>query len=78
MRVGIITITNGQNYGNRLQNYALQEAVKALGHKPETIWNDTGAWENLGIYSRLKYWIRGKSHLKYSPRIDRVVKIYAI
>lgn len=74
MRVGIITITNGQNYGNRLQNYALQEAVKALGHKPETIWNDTGAWENLGIYSRLKYWIRGKAHLKYSPRIDRVVK----
>lgn len=74
MKIGIITITNGQNYGNRLQNYALQEILKLLGHKPETIWNNTGAWENLGIYSRMKYWIRSKFHLKYTPRIDRVTR----
>ena len=74
IKIGIITITNGQNYGNRLQNYALQEVIKELGHRPETIWNDTGSWENLGIYSRFKYWIRSKIHLKYTPRIDRVVK----
>jgi len=28
VKVGIITITVGQNYGNRLQNYALQEILR--------------------------------------------------
>lgn len=77
MKIGIVTITNGQNYGNRLQNYALQEILKELGHEPETIWNDTGAWENLRVYSRLKYWVKSKLHIKYTPRIDRVVKFTA-
>lgn len=77
MKVGIITITNGQNYGNRLQNYALQESIKKLGHEPETIWNNTGAWENLGLISRTKYWIRSKLKIKYTPRVERVVKFNA-
>lgn len=34
--VGIITIQS-INYGNRLQNYALQEVVKSLGHSCKTI-----------------------------------------
>ena len=29
-KVGIVTITIGINYGNRLQNYALQEVIKNL------------------------------------------------
>lgn len=37
MRVGIITITDGQNYGNRLQNFALQETLKKLGFEVDTI-----------------------------------------
>lgn len=77
MKIGIITITNGQNYGNRLQNYALQEILKKLDHEPETIWNDTGAWENLGVYSRLKYWVKSKLHIKYTPKVDRVIKFTA-
>lgn len=36
-RVGIVTITFGENYGNRLQNYALQEVVKSLGYEAETL-----------------------------------------
>ena len=32
MKVGIITITDGANYGNRLQNYALQESIKTMGY----------------------------------------------
>ena len=30
MKAGIITITTGENYGNRLQNYAVQEALKSV------------------------------------------------
>lgn len=37
MKVAIITITDGQNYGNRLQNYALQEVLKSLGFEVLTI-----------------------------------------
>lgn len=38
MKVAIITITNGQNYGNRLQNYALQEILKKMNCTVETIY----------------------------------------
>ena len=37
MKIGIITITEGANYGNRLQNYAMQELLKSLGYECETI-----------------------------------------
>lgn len=39
MRVGIITIIDYNNYGNRLQNYATQEVLKSLGLSVETIVN---------------------------------------
>lgn len=40
MKIGIITITEGTNIGNRLQNYAVQEFLKKQGDiKPETIKN---------------------------------------
>lgn len=38
-KLGIITINDNNNYGNRLQNYALQEVLKTLGYKVETIRN---------------------------------------
>lgn len=37
MKVAIITITDGQNYGNRLQNYALQKSLMDLGCEVETV-----------------------------------------
>lgn len=36
-QVAIITITDGCNYGNRLQNYALQTALEKSGAKVETL-----------------------------------------
>lgn len=36
-KVGIITLNGYFNYGNRLQNYALQEVVKNEGYEVETI-----------------------------------------
>lgn len=38
-KVGIITIYDNNNYGNRLQNYALQEYVDFLGFEVQTIRN---------------------------------------
>lgn len=37
--VGIVTICDYQNYGNRLQNYAAQEVMKSLGCQVNTIVN---------------------------------------
>ncbi|MFS0750387.1 polysaccharide pyruvyl transferase family protein [Oceanobacillus sp. 1P07AA] len=37
-KVGIVTLNGYVNYGNRLQNYALQEVIKAYGYSVETVW----------------------------------------
>lgn len=37
MNIGILTQPLGNNYGGLLQNYALQETLKRLGHNPITI-----------------------------------------
>ena len=37
MKVGILTLTFGGNYGGILQNWALQQALNRLGHKAVTI-----------------------------------------
>jgi len=39
--IAIVTIIDRTNYGNRLQNYALQEEIKSLGCDVETIKRDT-------------------------------------
>lgn len=36
-KVGIITLFGLWNYGNRLQNYAVEKVVKKMGFKPQTI-----------------------------------------
>ncbi len=40
MNIGIITINDNNNYGNRLQNYAVQLALKNLKNNAVTIKND--------------------------------------
>lgn len=37
MNIGIYTITEGENYGNRLQNYALQKVLEKKGHNVKTL-----------------------------------------
>ncbi|MDO5292486.1 MAG: polysaccharide pyruvyl transferase family protein [bacterium] len=47
-RVAIITITNsGLNFGNRLQNYALQESLSKYGIKVETIFSSNECCHSL-------------------------------
>ena len=38
-KIGIITLTRNPNYGNVLQNVAMQKIIKELGYVPETIIN---------------------------------------
>lgn len=40
MKAGIVTITNGYNYGNRLQNYAVRKHWKVLGFLQKLFGND--------------------------------------
>lgn len=37
MKIGILTQPLRNNYGGLLQNYALQQVLKAMGHQPETV-----------------------------------------
>ncbi|MDD3431325.1 MAG: polysaccharide pyruvyl transferase family protein [Bacteroidales bacterium] len=39
-RIGLFTIIDYLNYGNRLQNYAAQEVLRSLGFEVETILNE--------------------------------------
>ena len=41
MKVAILTMSNGINYGNRLQNYAVQKVLESVGCEVETIKNFT-------------------------------------
>lgn len=59
MRVGIVGLTNGTNYGNKLQNYAIIEIFNRLGYKAETIRNTRNSFDQR----------------KYSYRIKRVLKL---
>ena len=42
-KIGIITLTKNSNYGNVLQNIALQETLQKMGYFSETIINLTGS-----------------------------------
>ncbi len=81
MKIGIITICDNRNYGNRLQNYASQEFLKSLGLMPETIVNRSppaGKGARLGFVARLKRMIRtpistllGRIKIKIRERLTR-------
>lgn len=69
MKVGIITITEGDNYGNRLQNYALTKKIKSMGHEVETIKNYIIYKEyssNLWICKQIIKFIFGKKEAKFA------------
>ena len=54
-KIGIITINDNNNYGNRLQNYALQETLKKLGYEVETIKNNRYFNSKVGIKTQMAY-----------------------
>lgn len=63
MKVGIITITQGCNYGNRLQIYAVQQVLKDIGIESRLIKNNTGINSlTYKIKSIVKYLINYKDY----------------
>jgi len=54
-KVGIVTICDYKNYGNRLQNYASQETIKSLGFDVRTITNIPIQREKLANRKIIKY-----------------------
>lgn len=64
-KVAILTINDNDNYGNRLQNYAVQEVLKKYNNKVETISNCKGKYGiNVIIY-------KIKDLIKKIPIINR-------
>lgn len=67
--IGILTLNGYFNYGNRLQNYALQELIKQLGFECETILNSTDLkkQENTVVKSSLQIFmeknLKGKMNM---------------
>jgi len=63
-KVGIITLNGYHNYGNRLQNYALQEVLKKLNFEVETIWID-----NIRLRSKNKSILRKLTDTIFKPKL---------
>lgn len=54
-KIGILTLNGNFNYGNRLQNYALQEVLKGLELQCETIINETYIDKKIKLSKSDKY-----------------------
>ena len=63
LKVGVLTINDNNNYGNRLQNYAVCKIVSKLGHTCETINNFSGD-SSRNYKQNIKYLIKKLSPIK--------------
>lgn len=70
MKTAIVTLVGDFNYGNRLQNYALQEIIKSVGANVTTIDNPSLSLKNR-IKERYFERINGKWHIKSKVDIVR-------
>lgn len=82
MKILINTINDYNNYGNRLQNYALQEILKNYGHEVYTIRNYHESKKKIKItrtfclnvlkkiFSKIIYEINGKNKLKKERNLN--------
>ena len=64
-KIGIITINDNNNYGNRLQNYAVQTYLKKLGFDVETLKNKEPYNEKKKyVFRVIKNVIKGNKRIK--------------
>lgn len=59
MKVGIVTITELENFGNRLQNYALQSVLREMGAEVETLPNYITHRHRHNLRSKANRYLRG-------------------
>ena len=77
MKVGIITIVDNNNYGNRLQSYAVQKILKKMGIESETIYYGNGLNIKQKSYFKIfknilkEYYIEFKLKLKNLSNHER-------
>lgn len=76
MKAGIVTITNGYNYGNRLQNYAVQEALESVGISAETIWKTTNVFDTENPVYLRKLYIKRFLHYHLTKEENRILNFY--
>lgn len=75
MRIGIITQPLWENYGGILQNYALQQVLKKIGHNPITLDFIPGFTGYKGIYWVIRRFV---NYLLFRlPDLKSVTEIYA-
>ena len=76
MKAGIVTITNGYNYGNRLQNYAVQESLKSIGIEAETIWKNTNVFDIENTKYLFKLYLKKILHYHLTKEENRVLNFH--
>lgn len=59
MKIGILTVTGDNNYGNKLQNYALQEIICNLGFDVETIRVENNNYMKIVALTYVQHIFRG-------------------
>ncbi len=68
-KVGIITINDNNNYGNRLQNYAVQEVLKKINVEPITLKNEPATnTKNKYLLRKIKSFFNRGSYSKIIER----------
>ena len=85
-KAAILTITDGVNYGNKLQNYAVSKMLENLGCKPCTILigykkhNDSFKKKIIEVLSYVKHFYGRRNYYKYYKKqvigFNRFVKKY--
>lgn len=71
MKIGLVTIAHGQNYGNRLQNYAIQNILEKRGHTVETIRHP---YYGFSIFVKIRIYIKKLIRIKYTKEARRIEK----
>ncbi|MEK5052435.1 polysaccharide pyruvyl transferase family protein [Niallia sp. FSL K6-0212] len=74
-KIGILTINDYDNYGNRLQNYASQEVLKSLGFSVETVIHKTKKDMKTSSLEKMKN-LKGLSVSEISKRFNNKWKKY--
>lgn len=84
MKMAIVTIDDNNNYGNRLQNYALQSFLKCYISEVKTIWYDKLTSFELksimSLKSIIKFMINRNSYRYYlkNEYLNECIRIYNI
>lgn len=61
MKIGIVTLYDNNNFGNRLQNYAVQKYFECMGYQTETFRQKN----NSSIFKFIRHWIAVPIHFLF-------------